>query len=48
MKNKKILFIHKEEDPIDPMQIELLSALAKREGHDTYLNILQHRILKVI
>ena len=41
----KILFIHKEEDPIDPMQIELLSALAKREGHDTYLNILEHRNL---
>ena len=41
----KILFIHKEEDPIDPMQIELLSALAKREGHDTFLNILQHKNL---
>ena len=41
----KILFIHKEEDPIDPMQIELLSALAKREGHDTFLNILEHRNL---
>lgn len=41
----KILFIHKEEDPIDPMQIELLSALAKREGHETFLNILQHKNL---
>lgn len=41
----KILFIHKEEDPIDPMQIELLSAIAKREGHDTFLNILQHKDL---
>ncbi len=41
----KILFIHKEEDPIDPMQIELLSALARREGHDTFLNILQHKNL---
>ncbi|MDD5217980.1 MAG: hypothetical protein PHS88_07745, partial [Candidatus Omnitrophica bacterium] len=39
----KILFVNKEEDPIDPMQIELLSALAKREGHETFLNILQHR-----
>ena len=41
----KILFIHKEEDPIDPMQIELLSAFAKREGHETFLNILQHKNL---
>ncbi|MFH0983980.1 MAG: cobalamin-dependent protein [Candidatus Omnitrophota bacterium] len=41
----KILFIYKEEDPIDPMQIELLSALAKREGHETFLNILQHKDL---
>ncbi|MBI3306833.1 MAG: hypothetical protein HYZ84_03390, partial [Candidatus Omnitrophica bacterium] len=41
----KILFIHKEEDPIDPMQIELLSALAKRDGHETFLNILQHKNL---
>ena len=41
----KILFVLKEEDPIDPMNVELLSALAKREGHDTFLNILQHRDL---
>lgn len=41
----KILFVHKEEDPIDPMQIELLSALAKHEGHETFLNILQHKNL---
>lgn len=41
----KILFVYKEEDPIDPMQIELLSALAKREGHQTFLNILQHKDL---
>jgi len=27
------------------MQIELLSALAKREGHETFLNILQHKNL---
>jgi radical SAM superfamily enzyme YgiQ (UPF0313 family) len=39
---QKILFIIKEEDPIDPMQIELLSALAKREGHETFLHVLQH------
>ena len=41
----KILFVIKEEDPIDPMNIELLSALAKRGGHDTFLNVLQHRDL---
>ena len=41
----KILFVIKEEDPIDPMNIELLSALAKREGHETFLNILQHKNL---
>ena len=41
----KILFVIKEEDPIDPMSVELLSALAKRAGHETFLNVLQHRIL---
>lgn len=41
----KILFVIKEEDPIDPMNVELLSALAKREGHETFLNVLQHRDL---
>ena len=41
----KILFVIKEEDPIDPMNIELLSALARREGHDTFLNVLQHQNL---
>ncbi|MBI3548176.1 MAG: radical SAM protein [Elusimicrobia bacterium] len=41
----KILFVIKEEDPIDPMNVELLSALAKRDGHETFLNVLQHRNL---
>ncbi|MBI4667682.1 MAG: radical SAM protein [Elusimicrobia bacterium] len=41
----KILFVIKEEDPIDPMNIELLSALAKRDGHETFLNVLEHRDL---
>lgn len=41
----KILFVIKEEDPIDPMNIELLSAFAKREGHETFLNVLQHKEL---
>ncbi len=41
----KILFVIKEEDPIDPMSVELLSALAKRAGHETFLNVLQHRNL---
>ena len=41
----KILFVIKEEDPIDPMNVELLSAFAKREGHETFLNVLQHKTL---
>ncbi len=41
----KVLFVIKEEDPIDPMNVELLSALAKREGHETFLNVLQHQDL---
>lgn len=41
----KVLFIIKEEDPIDPMNVELLSALAKREGHETFLSVLQHKDL---
>lgn len=36
----KILFVLKEEDPIDPMNVELLSALAKRAGHETDLAVL--------
>lgn len=42
----KILFVLKEEDPIDPMNVELLSALAKREGHETFLDVLQHGTLE--
>jgi radical SAM superfamily enzyme YgiQ (UPF0313 family) len=41
----KILFVMVKEDYIDPMNIELLSALAKREGHDTFLNVLEHDTL---
>ena len=41
----KILFVIKEEDPIDPMNVELLSAFARREEHETFLNVLQHKNL---
>ncbi len=36
----KVLFIIKQIDYIDPMGIELLSAMAKREGYETYLHVL--------
>jgi radical SAM superfamily enzyme YgiQ (UPF0313 family) len=42
----KIMFVMVKEDFIDPMNIELLSALAKREGHETFLNVLEHNNLK--
>ena len=42
----KILFVMVKEDYIDPMNVELLSALAKREGHETFLNVLEHNDLK--
>jgi radical SAM superfamily enzyme YgiQ (UPF0313 family) len=38
----KIMFVMVKEDYIDPMNIELLSALAKQEGHETFLNVLEH------
>jgi hypothetical protein len=38
----KIMFVMVKEDYIDPMNIELLSAIAKREGHETFLNVLEH------
>lgn len=38
----KILFVMVKEDYIDPMNIELLSAIARRGGHDTFLNVLEH------
>lgn len=38
----KILFVMVKEDYIDPMNIELLSALARRDGHETFLNVLEH------
>lgn len=42
----KILFVMVKEDYIDPMNIELLSALAKREGAETFLNVLEHNNLR--
>ncbi len=42
----KVLFVMVKEDFIDPMNIELLSALAKREGHETFLNVLEHNNLR--
>ena len=42
----KILFVMVKEDYIDPLNIELLSALAKRDGHETFLNVLEHNNLK--
>lgn len=36
----KILFLYKQVEYIDPMGIMLLSALAKKDGHETFLNIL--------
>jgi Radical SAM superfamily len=38
----KILFITLREENVDPLSIELLSALARREGHETFLNVLEH------
>jgi radical SAM superfamily enzyme YgiQ (UPF0313 family) len=42
----KILFVMVKEDYIDPMNIELLSALAKQGGHETFLNVLEHNDLR--
>ncbi|MDO8125662.1 MAG: radical SAM protein [Candidatus Brocadiales bacterium] len=36
----KILFVYKQVEYIDPMGIMLLSALAKENGHRTYVNVL--------
>lgn len=36
----KILFVERIVEYIDPMHIELLSALARRNGHTTYLSVL--------
>lgn len=41
-KKMKILFILKQVDYIDPMNIELLSALAKQEGYETFLSVLSN------
>lgn len=38
----KVMFVIVKEDYIDPMSVELLSALAKREGCETFLNVLEH------
>ena len=42
----KILFITLREENVDPLSIELLSALARRGGHETFLNILEHKDLE--
>lgn len=36
------MFVMVKEDYIDPMNIELLSAMAKKTGHETFLNVLEH------
>lgn len=38
----KILFTMLREENIDPLSVELLSALAKRDGHETFLSVLEH------
>lgn len=38
----KILFTMLREENIDPLSVELISALAKREGHETFLTVLEH------
>jgi anaerobic magnesium-protoporphyrin IX monomethyl ester cyclase len=42
----KILFVMVKEESIDPLNVQLLSALAKREGHETFLNVLEHNNLE--
>jgi len=42
----KVMFVMVKEDYIDPMNVEILSALAKREGHETFLNVLEHNNLR--
>ncbi len=42
----KILLVKRIVEYIDPMEIQLLSALAKREGHSTFLSILAQDDLK--
>jgi len=38
----KILFTMLREENIDPLNVELLSALAKQGGHETFLSVLEH------
>jgi hypothetical protein len=38
----KILFVMIREENIDPLNIQLLSALAREGGHATFLNVLEH------
>lgn len=38
----KVLFVERDVEYIDPMNIQLLSALAKQRGHATFLTILSH------
>ena len=41
----KIMFVPRTVEYIDPMNIELMSALARRVGHPTYLSILSQNQL---
>src|SRR5881392_1278998 len=38
----KVLFVERDVEYIDPMNVQLLSALAKQRGHSTFLTILSH------
>ena len=38
----KVLFVERDVEYIDPMNVQLLSALAKRRGHSTFVTILSH------
>lgn len=42
----KIMFVTVREENVDPLSIELLSALARRDGHETFLNVLEHANLE--
>ena len=37
----KILFVMVREENIDPLNVELLSALARRDGHETFLSFVE-------
>jgi len=42
----KVLFVERDVEYIDPMNVQLLSALAKRRGHSTFFTILSEDDLK--